>query len=85
MLTRSELIFRASAQIPSRFVLVMAVARATRTIHLPRTRVGDTINRVLAMAGESADLITAPPEPMGNVAIVEDTEDSPRSFAASNW
>ncbi|MFL6314752.1 MAG: hypothetical protein ACJ71W_21820 [Terriglobales bacterium] len=71
MPTRSELIFRASAQIPSRFVLVMAVARATRTIHLPRTRVGDTINRVLTMAGESTASILSV-EPLGPVAFVEE-------------
>jgi hypothetical protein len=71
MPTRSELIFRAAAQIPSRFVLVMAVARATRTIHLPRTRVGDTINRVLTMAGDGEKNILAV-EPLGPVAFVEE-------------
>jgi hypothetical protein len=71
MPTRSELIFRASVNIPSRFVLVMAVARATRTIHLPRTRLGDTINRALTLAGDGAENILAA-EPLGPVAIVEE-------------
>jgi hypothetical protein len=70
-MTRSELIYRAAANVPSRFMLVMAVARATRTIHLPRTRVGDTINRVLTLAGDGAENILAV-EPLQPVAIVEE-------------
>jgi hypothetical protein len=71
MPTRSELIYRAAVNIPSRFALVAAVARATRVVHLPRTRIGDTINRVLTLAGDGAENILAL-EPLGPVAIVEE-------------
>lgn len=70
MPTRSELIFRAAANMPSRFMLVRTVARASRLIHKQGTRIGETINEVLVRA--ATETLTAPPEPMGNVAIAEE-------------
>ncbi|HEV7674458.1 MAG TPA: DNA-directed RNA polymerase subunit omega [Candidatus Angelobacter sp.] len=70
MATRSELIFRAAAHIPSRFMLVRTVARASRLLHKNGTRMGQTINEVLDRA--ATETLTAPNEPMGNVAIAEE-------------
>lgn len=69
-LTRSELIFRAAAQIPSRFMLVRTVARATRLLHKDGTRIGQTINEVLDRA--ATETLTAPNERLRNVAILEE-------------
>lgn len=70
MATRSELIFRAAAQIPSRFMLVRTVARASRLLHKNGTRMGQTINEVLDRA--ATQTLTAPLAPMGNVAFAEE-------------
>jgi hypothetical protein len=69
---RSELIFRAEANIPNRLLLVKVVAKAARTIHVPGTRIGKTINDVLAIAATQG-LIAR--EELGPVAILPDAEE----------
>jgi hypothetical protein len=70
MPTRSELIFRAAANIPSRFMLVRTVSRASRLLHKNGTRIGQTINEVLDRA--ATETLTAKPEPMADVVIAEE-------------
>jgi hypothetical protein len=45
---RSDLIFGAVNHIPNRFLLVRALAKASRALHRPGTRIQDTANDVLA-------------------------------------
>ena len=42
---RSELIFKAVAHVPNRYLLVRLLAKGTRKMHKPNTRVEDTTNR----------------------------------------
>lgn len=44
---RSELVFKALAQESNRYKLVRVVARGTRKLHRPNTRVQETMNAVL--------------------------------------
>jgi hypothetical protein len=44
---RSELVFKALAHEPNRYLLVRLVAKGTRRLHRPNTRVQDTTNEML--------------------------------------
>jgi hypothetical protein len=44
---RSDLVFRAYAQVSSRYQLCQLTTEATRKFHRPNTRLQDTINDVL--------------------------------------
>ena len=44
---RSELIFKALAHEPNRYLLCRLVAKGTRKLHRPNTRVQNTTNQVL--------------------------------------
>jgi hypothetical protein len=44
---RSELIFEALAREPNRYLLCRLVAKGTRSLHRPNTRVQDTTNEML--------------------------------------
>jgi hypothetical protein len=44
---RSQLIFGAMTKAPGRFLLIRLVAKATRKLHRPNTRIQDTTNDVL--------------------------------------
>jgi hypothetical protein len=50
---RSELIFRAVAHEPNRYRLVKLLAKGTRGMHRPYTRLQDTMNEVLQRFGRS--------------------------------
>lgn len=43
---RSELIFEALAREPNRYLLCRLVAKGTRSLHRPNTRVQDTTNEM---------------------------------------
>jgi hypothetical protein len=45
---RSDLVFDAAAHVPSRYVLTMLAAKATRKLHRPNTRIQDTANDAFA-------------------------------------
>lgn len=44
---RSELIFAAKLHVPNRFILTRLLAKATRELHKPGTRIQDTTNEAL--------------------------------------
>lgn len=44
---RSELIFEALAREPNRYLLCRLVAKGTRSLHRPNTRVQDTTNEMM--------------------------------------
>ena len=44
---RSELVFDALTQVPSRYLLTKLAAKATRKFHRPNTRIQETTNDVL--------------------------------------
>jgi hypothetical protein len=46
---RSELVFGATAQISNRYLLTRAAAEATRMLHRPNVRLGDTSNDVFRL------------------------------------
>jgi hypothetical protein len=48
---RSDKVFEAASQIPNRYRLCQAAARATRRLHIPSTRTQDTMNDVLTDIG----------------------------------
>jgi hypothetical protein len=48
---RSDKVFEAAIQIPNRYSLCQAAARATRRLHVPSTRTQDTMNDVLTDIG----------------------------------
>ena len=48
---RSNLVFIAMKQVPNRFLLAEALARATRGLHKPGSRIEDTTNDVLTRFG----------------------------------
>jgi hypothetical protein len=50
---RSELIFGAIAHVSNRFLLTKLLAKATRAMHAPGTRIENTTNDVLARFGRS--------------------------------
>lgn len=57
---RSELIFRAVAHEPNRYLLVKLLAKGTRAMHRPYTRVPDTTNEVLRRFGRSPGVVRGP-------------------------
>ncbi len=58
---RSELVFAAIADVPNRFLLTQLVAKATRAMHMPGTRIENTTNDVLARFSRSNPLVGLPP------------------------
>jgi hypothetical protein len=67
---RSELIFGSIANVPNRFLLTKLLAKATRAMHAPGTRIEDTTNDVLARFGRCNPLVNLrgggePPAPVG--------------------
>ena len=56
---RSELVFKALAHEPNRYLLVRLVAKGTRRLHRPNTRVQDTTNEMLEYL--TASISTAEP------------------------
>ncbi|WP_433969166.1 hypothetical protein [Tunturiibacter gelidiferens] len=52
---RSELIFKAVAYESNRYKLVRLVAKGTRKLHRPNTRVQDTTNEMLERLSEPAE------------------------------
>jgi hypothetical protein len=66
---RSELIFKAVAHVPNRYLLVRLLAKGTRKMHKPNSRVEDTTNLVLGrFHGSSARVgaLRSEPEQMEN-------------------
>jgi hypothetical protein len=64
---RSELIFKAVAYEPSRYLLVRLLAKGTRKMHKPNTRVEDTTNLVLERfhgSSARAGVVRSEPEEM---------------------
>ncbi len=59
MITRSDLIHRAAKQLPSRFLLVQTVARASRLTHRRGTRMGLTINDILEQIADAPESVLA--------------------------
>ena len=53
---RSELVFKAMADVPNRFLLTKVVAKATRQMHVPGSRIQNTTNDILARFGRSNPL-----------------------------
>jgi hypothetical protein len=51
---RSELVFKALTYESNRYRLVRLLAKATRSLHRPSTRVQDTTNEILGRFSESA-------------------------------
>jgi hypothetical protein len=65
---RSELIFKAVAHVPNRYLLVRLLAKGTRKMHKPNTRVEDT-NLVLGRfhgSGARVGALRSEPEQMEN-------------------
>ena len=61
---RAELTFKALARESNRFLLCRAVARATRKLHRPNTRVQETMNNAFERLGGSSQTVAAAvPEP----------------------
>jgi hypothetical protein len=58
---RSELVFEAMADVPNRFLLTKLVAKATRAMHVPGTRIENTTNDVLARFSRSNPLVGSQP------------------------
>src|SRR5258708_5039891 len=58
---RSELIFESMAHAPNRFLLTKLLAKATRAMHVPGTRIEDSTNDVLARFGRSNPLVGLQP------------------------
>jgi hypothetical protein len=56
---RSELVFKALAHEPNRYLLVRLVAKGTRRLHRPNTRVQDTTNEMLEYLTTSASTAEA--------------------------
>src|SRR5438128_674328 len=64
---RSELIFKAIAHVPNRYLLVRLLAKGTRKMHKPNTRVEDTTNLVLGRfhgSGARVGALRSEPEQM---------------------
>jgi hypothetical protein len=57
---RNELTFRALARDPNCFRLCMVLARATRKLHRPNTRVQETMNDTLVRLSGPRPTVTAP-------------------------
>lgn len=61
---RSELIFKAVAHEPNRYLLARLLAKGTRKMHRPNTRIEDTMNTVLErFHGPRSKLVPRRPEP----------------------
>lgn len=61
---RSDLVFVAMKQVPHRYLLAAALAKATRGLHKPGTRIEDTTNDVLTRFGRAGPIAqgdTVPP------------------------
>jgi len=56
---RSDLVFDAAAHVPSRYVLTMLAAKATRKLHRPNTRIQDTANDAFARISHTTRLAPA--------------------------
>jgi hypothetical protein len=56
---RSELVFKALAHQPNRYQLVKLVAKGTRSLHRPNTRVQDTTNEMFERFSVSASTAEA--------------------------
>lgn len=67
---RSDLVFTAVKQVSNRFLLVKALAKATRGLHKPGTRFEDTTNDVLRHFGRPISIAqrTAAPIAAGILA-----------------
>ena len=50
---RSELISETMAQVPNRFLLAKLLAKETRSLHRPKSRIHDTTNDVLVRFSRS--------------------------------
>jgi hypothetical protein len=57
---RSELVFKALAYESNRYQLVRLLAKGTRSLHRPATRVQDTTNEILERFSESASTAETP-------------------------
>ena len=62
---RSELVYSAMTHVSNRFLLTMLAARATRKLHMPNTRIQETVNDVFVRFSH-ADPIARVPD-TGNV------------------
>lgn len=55
---RSELVFGAVPAIANRYQLCRLVAKATRKLHKPHTRMQDTVNEVLTRLGSVNEVVS---------------------------
>ena len=51
---RSELVFAAKRTVPNRYALCRVLSTATRSFHVPRTRIEETTDAVLRRVANSA-------------------------------
>ena len=58
---RSALIFQANSQVPNRYLLAKLLAKATRSLHKPGSRIQDTTNDVLVRLGRSNPIADVQP------------------------
>jgi hypothetical protein len=57
---RSELVFGATESVSNRFLLAKLVAKASRKLHRPNTRIQDTVNDVFVHFGRANPVAGAP-------------------------
>jgi hypothetical protein len=58
---RSGLIFDAKSQVPNRFLLTNLLAKASRSLHKPGSRIQDTTNYALVRLGRSNPIADVQP------------------------
>jgi hypothetical protein len=72
---RSELVFGATESVSNRFLLAKLVAKASRKLHRPNTRIQDTVNDVFVHFGRANREAGAPRtsnvQPFAGAARVE--------------
>lgn len=79
---RSDLIFGALKHIPNRYLLVRALAKASRGLHKPGTRIQDTMNDVLTRFGSANPI--APHDAVSMTAAVPPGRNQARAAQLRN-
>lgn len=87
---RSDLVFDAEMHVHNRYLLCQLVAKATRKLHKPGTRMQDTANDVLIRVGQSSSakaLVTERKSPIvefaHSVSFTEPDESSNQAQTAA--
>jgi hypothetical protein len=57
---RSELVFGATESVSNRFLLARLIAKASRKLHRPNTRIQDTVNDVFVHFGRASRVAGVP-------------------------